>query len=182
MHGQVTDPVEAAERGKPVAQNGKKNVDDALVLALATGLSVPTAARRAGASERTAYRRLKDPAFRRRVAETRSALLSEAVGKLIALAGRAADALGELLSSERDLVKLQAAKSILELGPRLREAGELAERLEALERRVAGGPAAAEQEQAQDADAEECEGDDETAEGEGTLSQEEAASGHLIAG
>jgi hypothetical protein len=110
-------------------------------------------------SERTVYRRLKDPAFRRRVAETRSALLSEAVGRLIALAGKAADALGDLLSSDRDLIKLQAAKSVLELGPRLREAGELAERLEALERRVATGPAAAEQDQAQDTDAEECEGD-----------------------
>jgi hypothetical protein len=41
-----------------VAENGRKNVDDALVLALASGLSVPTAAERAGASERTAYRRL----------------------------------------------------------------------------------------------------------------------------
>jgi hypothetical protein len=121
-----------------VAENGRKNVDDALVLALSTGLSVPTAAQRAGASERTAYRRLDDPAFRSRIAQARSALFAEAVGRLAGLAGKAADALGELLTSDRDLVKLQAAKSVLELGPKLREAGELAERVEALERRMAG--------------------------------------------
>jgi hypothetical protein len=122
-----------------VAENGRKNVDDALVLALATGLSVPAAAQRAGASERTAYRRLDDPAFRSRIAEVRSALFAETVGRLAALAGKAADALGELLTSDRDLVKLQAAKGVLELGPKLREAGELAERLDALERRMTGG-------------------------------------------
>jgi hypothetical protein len=121
-----------------VADNGKKNGDDALVMALATGLAVADAARRAEVSERTAYRRLFDPQFRRRLAETRSALFAEAVGRLASLAGKAADALGDLLNSERDLVKLQAAKSVLELGPRLREAGELAERLEALERRLEG--------------------------------------------
>jgi hypothetical protein len=122
-----------------VAENGRKNVDDALVLALATGVSVPAAAQRAGVSERTAYRRLDEPSFCRRVAETRSALFAEAVGRLAALAGKAADALGELLTSDRDLVKLQAAKGVLELGPKLREAGELAERIDALERRLAGG-------------------------------------------
>jgi hypothetical protein len=122
-----------------VAENGRKNVDNALVLALATGLSVPAAAQRAGASERTAYRRLDDPAFRSRLAQARSALFAEAVGRLAGLAGKAADALGELLTSDRDLVKLQAARSVLELGPKLREAGELAERLDALERRMAGG-------------------------------------------
>ena len=122
-----------------MAENGRKNVDDALVLALATGLSVPAAAQRAGASERTAYRRLDDPAFRSRIAQARSALFAEAVGRLAGLAGKAADALGELLTSDRDLVKLQAAKGVLELGPKLREAGELAERLDALERRMAGG-------------------------------------------
>jgi hypothetical protein len=121
-----------------VAENGKKNADDALLLGLATGLSVPAAAQRAGVSERTAYRRLDDPGFRRRISETRTALFTEAVGRLAALAGKAADALGELLTSDRGLVKLQAAKGVLELGPKLREAGEVAERLDALERRLAG--------------------------------------------
>jgi hypothetical protein len=124
--------------GRPVAENGRKNVDDSLVFALATGLSVLTAAQRAGVSERTVYRRLDDPVFRQRISETRTGLFAEAVGRLAGLAGKAADALGELLTSERDLVKLQAAKGVLDLGPKLREAGELAERLDALERLVAG--------------------------------------------
>jgi len=122
-----------------VAANGKKHADDGLVFALAKGLSVPAAAQQAGVSERTAYRRLDDPLFRRRISETRSALFAEAVGRLAALAGKAADALGELLSSDRDLVKLQAAKGVLDLGPKLREAGELAERLDEVERQLAGG-------------------------------------------
>lgn len=121
-----------------MAHNGRRNADDALALALATGQTIRDAAAANGIGERTATRRMADPAFRRRVAETRSALFAEAVGRLAALAGRAADALGDLLTSERDLVKLQAAKSLLELGPKLREVGELAERLDALERRIAG--------------------------------------------
>ena len=137
-----------------MAENGRKNVADALVLTLATGLSVPAATQRAGASERTAYRRLDDPAFRSRIAETRSALFAEAVGRLAALAGFAADALGDLLGSERDLIRLQAAKGILELGPKLREAAEVAERLDALERLMAGGDEADQPEEGEKAEAE----------------------------
>jgi hypothetical protein len=125
------------ESNRPVAVNGRKAADDALILALATGVSVPAAAQRAEVSERTAYRRLQDPAFRCRVTETRTALFAEAVGRLASLAGRAADTLGDLLASASDMVKLHAAKSVLELGPKLREAGEIAERLDALEREAA---------------------------------------------
>jgi hypothetical protein len=121
-----------------VAHSGRRNADEALALALASGQTLRDAARAVGIGERTAARRWADPAFRRRVTETRSALFAEAVGRLAVLAGKAADALGELLTSGRDLVKLQAAKGVLELGPKLREAGELAERLDALERRMAG--------------------------------------------
>ena len=122
-----------------MARNGRQDADEALVLALATGQTLCDAAQAVGIDKYTAARRWADPAFRRRVSEARSALLAEAVGRLASLAGKAANALGELLTSGRDLVKLQAAKSVLELGPKLREAGELAERLDALERRMAGG-------------------------------------------
>jgi hypothetical protein len=64
-------------------------------------------------------------------------LFAEAVGRLASLAGKAVDTLGDLLASASDMVKLHAAKSVLELGPKLREAGEIAERLDALERQAA---------------------------------------------
>jgi hypothetical protein len=122
-----------------VTHNGRRNADEALALILATGQTLRDAAQAVGIDERSAARRWADPAFRRRISETRSALFAEALGRLAGLAGKAANALGELLTSHRALVKLQAAKSVLDLGPKLREVGELAERLDALERRMAGG-------------------------------------------
>ena len=55
---------------RPVLENespGKKSGDQALLLALATGTGVPKAADAAGVSVSTVYRRLHDPAFRRKV-------------------------------------------------------------------------------------------------------------------
>ena len=43
------------------------------------------------------------------------------------------DALGGRLTAQSEAVRLQAAKAVLECGPRLRESLELARRLEALE-------------------------------------------------
>jgi len=46
-----------------MAQQGRRHADAALRLALACGATVENAARAAGVSERTLYRRLKDPVF-----------------------------------------------------------------------------------------------------------------------
>src|SRR5262249_42718410 len=54
------------------AENGRRRGDNALLLALASGQTVRDAARLAGIGERTATRRLADPAYRRRVAELRA--------------------------------------------------------------------------------------------------------------
>jgi hypothetical protein len=43
-------------------KRGRKNVDAALIMALAAGGSVPAVAAHAGCGARTAYRRLQDPA------------------------------------------------------------------------------------------------------------------------
>jgi len=121
-----------AENGKPTGDLWAG--DDALVAALAAGSTVPDAAKRANMSERTARRRLDDPAFRRRVSEARGELYSAAMGRLAAVATKAADTLEKLLTSTRDAVALGAARSILELGQRLRESVELEQRIAALER------------------------------------------------
>jgi hypothetical protein len=97
------------------------------------GLSINEAAERAGCSPRTVSRRLAEREFARRVSIVRGQLFAVAVGRLCNHAALAADKLVALLDSEQDHVAYAAAKSILELGTKLREAGELEERLAALE-------------------------------------------------
>jgi hypothetical protein len=112
--------------------------DDVLALALARGATRQEAGRIAGVSERTVYVRLSDQDFRLRVAGFRRAMIDGAIGKLATLADKAADVLGHLLDEEIPLIRLRAAASVLEQLTRIREHVELSERLEELERRVAG--------------------------------------------
>jgi AcrR family transcriptional regulator len=118
-----------------VAGNGRKNADGVLVAALAGGMTVAESARQAGIGERTVYRRLEDPAFRWTVADARGRLLEHAVGQLAEASTAAAATLRALLDAEADTVRLGAARSILELGGRLREWVELEARIAALEAR-----------------------------------------------
>ncbi len=119
-----------------MADNGSSKGDDALLVALASGATVRDAAGRAGVAERTAYRRLDDPGFRRRLARARAELIDRAVGQLSDAATAAVATLRGLLDADSDNVKLGAARSILELGTRLREAAEIEGRLVELESTV----------------------------------------------
>jgi len=107
-----------------------------LVVALARGDTVSVAATAAGVSEATAYRRLREPEFRTQLNEARSAMVERAVARLADAATAAADTLRVLLSSDSDFAKLAAARSILELGVKLREHQDLGERVAALESRL----------------------------------------------
>jgi len=113
----------------------KTGRNESLVLALARGLNVRSAAKVSGYSERQAHRKLDDPAFRIRVSNVRSEVVGQAVGILAAAGAEAARTLRKLLASPADQVKLAAARSILEVGNKLRETTELAKRIEAIERR-----------------------------------------------
>jgi len=106
----------------------------ALIAALAAGLTVREAAGRAHIGERTARRRLEDPAFRRRVADARAALLERAIGRMAASTTAAADTLQALLDAESESVRHAAAKTLLELASRGIELLDLAGRVEQLER------------------------------------------------
>jgi hypothetical protein len=119
-----------------MARNGRRW---AVALALATGRTVRDAAAACGAGERTVYTWLKDPAFVGRVAQVRSELFALAVGRLAGLAGGAADALGGLLASASEAVRLQAARAVLEYGPRLRESDALAREIDDLKRQLGDG-------------------------------------------
>jgi transposase-like protein len=111
---------------------------EAVAIALATGQTVSDAAAAAGATKRTVHRWLKESAFRDRVHELQSDLFGQAAGRLTALSAQAADALGALLSSEDEGVRLQAARLILDLGIRLREHFVLARDLDELRQRMEG--------------------------------------------
>ena len=121
-----------------MAQRGRHNADEALVLALACGATVENAARTAGVSLRTVYRRLAEPAFRTRLQGARAEMVQRATGMLTAAALEAVKTLLVLQqASVSAAVRLGAARAILELGAKLREVADLEARLAALEQQVA---------------------------------------------
>jgi hypothetical protein len=113
--------------------------DEQLLASLAAGTSIEQAARTAGISTRTAYRRLADPVFQRRLAGARDELVTEALGELAACASAAVSTLSALLGARDDRIRLGAARVILDQLLRIRETVTLAERVSALERRSEQG-------------------------------------------
>jgi hypothetical protein len=120
-----------------MAHQGRKNADDGLLLSLACGATVENAARAAGVSERTVYRRLKSPAFRQQLQQRRGDLVQRAAGVLTAASMEAIKTLLELQKATAPApVQLGAARCILELGLKLREAADVHQRVETLEGRL----------------------------------------------
>jgi hypothetical protein len=111
-----------------------KKVDESLILALACGASVETAARQCKVSERTIYRRLKDAAFLAEVREARAEMVKRSAGMLTAASG---EAVRTLMSLQKDsvppAVRLGAARAVLEIGIKVRELVDLETRIAALE-------------------------------------------------
>lgn len=122
-----------------MSRNGRRNADDQLLMALACGATVDNAARQAGISPATAYRRLADAAFRQRLQTLRGDMVSRTSGTLTAAAGEAVRTLLELLKNPTSSsVRLGAAKAVLEIGMKLREMAELEQRVAELEERFDG--------------------------------------------
>src|SRR5260370_14760763 len=105
-----------------MARNGTKNGtlqprQEAAALGLARGATIREAAADCGAGERTVKRWLNCPGFRRRVSELRGRLTDRALGQLVNNMASAADTLGYLCRmGKSEMVRLSAARSILELG------------------------------------------------------------------
>jgi hypothetical protein len=112
----------------------KKAADAALVVHLASGVSPAGAAKLAGVSEATCYRRLADPSFRQRVEAARSLFWERALGILSKGAAESATVLRRLLRSDDGRIKLQAAKVLLEQGIKVRDQLDIAQRIAALEK------------------------------------------------
>jgi hypothetical protein len=119
--------------GKP---NGRKRGDEALIHALAVGVSVAAAAGHARLSKRTAYRRLEDPAFRARVDEARAEIVSGVVGRLSGIGVLAGDTLKDLLGDSSSSIRLGAARAALEFMFRGNEQDTLARQLRQLQQQI----------------------------------------------
>ena len=118
-----------------------RKADDALLLALACGLSAEQAAKQSGVSVTTAYRRLDDPAFAARLGDLRADMLARAAAMLTAAAVEAVRTLADLLKpANAPAVRLNAARAILEHGVKLRALVEVEARLQDLEDRVEESP------------------------------------------
>jgi hypothetical protein len=107
-------------------------------MALACGATVEAAALKAGISPATVYRRLQNPHFKMKLQQIRSDMVQRTAGVLTAAAGEAVKTLLELQkTSVPHATRLGAARSILEIGMKVRENADMEERLLALEQQMA---------------------------------------------
>jgi hypothetical protein len=119
-----------------VSASGRKNADDVLLAALASGQTIAKSAAMANVSERTARRRMKEPEFRQRLNEARAEMVEQVIGRLSSGMTKAVDTLKKLLRAKSEAVRLGAARSIVELGFTIRENVEFEQRLAALEEKA----------------------------------------------
>jgi len=120
-----------------MSHRGRKSTDSILIANLSAGATRAQAATAAGVSERTVFRRCQDATFVEQITAARAAFITDATARLSAAATKAVTTLYQLLDAESDSVKLSAARSVLELGLKLRESEEFAARLDAIEARQA---------------------------------------------
>ena len=113
----------------------KAQADTLLITLLAKGATVAQAARQAGVSERTVYRRRQQPDFQARVDAIHEETLQRAADILTRAAQEGIRTLVSLLQDRATPanVRRAAARDVLDLGPRLREQANLETRLAALE-------------------------------------------------
>lgn len=111
--------------------------DEKLIGELAGGKSYEAVAQLCGCDRATVYRRMKNPAFRRRVRAARRDVLERTLGHVAQAAVSAVVALRNLLKSPSEKVRLGAAVAVLNAQSRLYESEELAADVEDLKAQVA---------------------------------------------
>ncbi len=115
-------------------QRGRKNADQLLLMALACGATVEAAARSAGISQATVYRRLHDTEFCNQLQQTKADMVQRTASMLTASGMESVKTLMELQKPlTPPAVRLGAARSVIELGVKIREVADLEKRLLALE-------------------------------------------------
>jgi hypothetical protein len=116
-----------------VSRSSRRQIDERLAAELAAGKTVRQAASAAEVSERTAHRRLENPAFRERVAELRAAMIRAAAGQLVGGMTEAVGVLRAGLTHDNAHVQHKSAVKLIELGVKITELSELEERMNRLE-------------------------------------------------
>jgi hypothetical protein len=111
----------------------RRRIDERLAAELAAGKTIREAAPAVGVSERTAHRRLEDPAFRDRVAALRSEMIRAAAGQLVNGMAGAIGVLRAGLSDTNSNIQHKSAVKLIELGVKITELVELEERMNRLE-------------------------------------------------
>jgi hypothetical protein len=116
-----------------------KEAEESLLQALVCGATVENAARKAGVSERTAYRRLNDSKFRQRLADLRLEMIQRTAAMLT---GAGMVSVKTLVDLQQDVevsagVRRHAARDVLEMGLKLRDHSDVEARLAAIEARLA---------------------------------------------
>src|SRR5438309_538116 len=106
----------------------------ALLVAIVAGETLKAAATAAGLSERTARRRLAEPAFQQQLADARAATTRRVVDRLSSASEQAVVRLVRLMDQAMsEHVQLSAARAILELAADGRQLVDLEARIAALE-------------------------------------------------
>jgi hypothetical protein len=115
----------------------EKKYDALIITALACGGTVESAAQHAGISERSVYRRLADPAFQQKLRDFQTELVKRTSGLLTATALEAVKTLHALLDRNvSGSTRLGAARTVLEMGLKLREVVDIETRLQTIEKLV----------------------------------------------
>jgi hypothetical protein len=97
-----------------MSSDGRRNVDDLLAAALASGATYREAAKAAHVSERTVRRRMDDEAFRGRVADERAELVRRASRQATGALTEAITTMVTLMRAAKgENVRLAAARSLL---------------------------------------------------------------------
>lgn len=117
------------DNGSAEQRRGRRGADEFFIQGMAFGKTVTAAAKEAGISERTAYRRLQDPEVKEQVRDMRSRLTEIALDRLTRSADPATQTLFQLLGAESDHVKLGAVRTILDKMVSVRNHCELESRL-----------------------------------------------------
>jgi hypothetical protein len=108
-----------------------------LLMLLACGATVEAAAAKAGISKSTAKRRLADPKFQRRLKEIKSEMVQRMADALTAAGMESVKNLVQFQQSPAPYaVRFASAKTVIELGIKVREVASFEERLAALEQQM----------------------------------------------
>lgn len=111
--------------------------DAQIITALACGGTVESAAQHANVSERTVYRRLAEPGFQQKLRDFQTELIKRTSGLLTATSIEAVKTLLSLLDRNvSGSTRLGAARTVLEMGLKLREVVDIETRLQNMEKLV----------------------------------------------